>query len=287
MTAMKLAFLRNFTLKKGDSMATDMIGYGLTVPDAIIGEMRKTGVDVIDVVSQEETGQLTLAKLKWIYDGYKQVVDLLTKEAIDYVFIFHIFHHFSSELRRIICDTKSKAGLVGYTHGSHWDPSDIFRFIFYPGLELVDLANLRSLDTIFVVSEYLREILRREIDKLNPKVGEEIAERISVVGLPINTTLIDTYKTTEKFGRLTVVFNHNLISSKNPGMFVKVMDRLLETYDVDVIFTKHLRRPGDFGGVAEVQGTTSQKRIICGEARGRSLLSHSLAFSHPGFHRHP
>ena len=237
---MKLAFLRNFTLKKGDSMATDMIGYGLTVPDAIIGEMRKTGVDVIDVVPQEETGQPTLAKLKWIYDGYKQVVDLLTKDAIDYVFIFHIFHHFSSELRRIICDTKSKAGLVGYTHGSHWDPSDIFRFIFYPGLELVDLANLRSLDTIFVVSEYLREILRREIDKLNPKVGEEIAERISVVGLPINTTLIDTYKTTEKFDRLTVVFNHNLISSKNPGMFVKVMDRLLETYDIQVIFTRSI-----------------------------------------------
>jgi len=165
---MKLAFLRNFTLKKGDSMATDMIGYGLTVPDAIIEEMRKRGVDVIDVVPREETGQPTLAKLKWIYDGYKQVVDLLTKEAIDYVFIFHIFHQFSSELRRIICDTKSKTGLVGYTHGSHWDPSDTFRSIFYPDLELLDLANLRSLDTVFVVSEYLKEILRTEIGKLNP-----------------------------------------------------------------------------------------------------------------------
>jgi len=63
---MKLAFLRNFTLKKGDSMATDMIGYGLTVPDAIIEEMRKREVDVIDLVPAEETGQPTLAKLKWI-----------------------------------------------------------------------------------------------------------------------------------------------------------------------------------------------------------------------------
>lgn len=237
---MKLAFLRNFTLKKGDSMATDMIGYGLTVPDAIIGEMKKKGVDVIDVVPQEETGEPTTAKLKWIYDGYKRIVDLLMVNEVDYIFVFHIFHHFSSELRRIICDTKSRSRLVGYTHGSHWDRSDIFRFIFYPDLELLDLANLRSLDTIFVVSEYLREILRTEITKLNQKVANEIYERISVVGLPINTSLIDMYKVDKKFDKTTVVFNHNLISSKNPNMFVRVMNRLLDRYDLRVIFTRSL-----------------------------------------------
>ncbi len=235
---MKLAFLRNFTLKKGDSMATDMIGYGLTVPDAIISEMRKKGVDVIDILPHEETGEPTLAKLKWIYDGYKQIVDLLMNDGVDYIFIFHIFHHFSSELRRIICDTKSKSRLVGYTHGSHWDPSDIFRFIFYPDLELLDLANLRSLDTIFVVSEYLKGILRTEIAKLNQKVANDIGERISVVGLPINTGLIDRYKVGKKFDKITVVFNHNLISSKNPNMFIRVMNRLFDSYDLDVIFTR-------------------------------------------------
>jgi len=235
---MRVAFLRNFTLKKGDSMATDMIGYGVTVPGAIIEEMRKQGVDVIDIVPQEEAVEPTRAKLWWIYDGYKQIVDLLMKENIDYVFIFHIFHHFSSELKRIICDVKSKTRLVGYTHGSHWDPSDIFRFIFYPNLELLDLANLYSLDKIFLVSEYLRGILGTEIAKLSPKVAKEIDGKIRVVGLPINTRLIDKYKTDSKFGELTVVFNHNLISSKDPIMFVSVMNRLLETYDLQIIFTR-------------------------------------------------
>jgi glycosyltransferase involved in cell wall biosynthesis len=235
---MKIAFLRNFTLKKGDSMATDMIGYGVTVPGAIIEEMRKRGVDVIDVTPQEEDMDPTRAKLWWTYDGYKQVVDLLMKGEVDSIFIFHIFHHFPSELRRVICDTKSKASLVGYTHGSHWDPSDTFRFIFYPKLELLDLANLYSLDTIFLVSEYFRGILGTEIAKLNQKVAKEICDKISVVGLPINTGLIDKYKKPKKFDDLTVVFNHNLISSKDPVMFVNVMDRLLKTYDLRVIFTR-------------------------------------------------
>lgn len=237
---MKIGFLRNFTLKKGDSMATDMIGYGVTVPGAIIEEMRRRGVDVIDVTPQEEDAEPTRAKLRWIYDSYKQVVDLLMKEEVDSIFIFHAFHHFPSELRRAICDTKSKARLVGYTHGSHWDPSDIFRFIFYPNLELLDLANLYSFDTIFLVSEYFRGILRTEIGKLNEKVAKQIYEKISVVGLPINTTLIDRYKTAKKFDDLTVVFNHNLISSKDPVMFVGVMDRLLKSYDLRVIFTRSI-----------------------------------------------
>jgi len=235
---MRIAFLRNFTLKKGDSMATDMIGYGVTVPGAIIEEMRKRGVDVIDVVPQEEDVEPTRAKLGWIYDSYRQVVDLLMREEVDSIFIFHIFHHFPSELRRIICDMKSKTRLVGYTHGSHWDPSDTFRFIFYPNLQLLDLANLYSLDTIFLVSEYFRGILRTEIAKLNQEVAEEIYEKIRVVGLPINTGLIDRYKTAKKSDKLTVVFNHNLISSKDPIMFASVMSRLLKTYDLRVIFTR-------------------------------------------------
>lgn len=237
---MKVAFLRSFTLRKGDSLATDMIGYGITVPGVIIEEMRAQGVDVIDVVPLQEEIEPARAKLRWIYDGYKQVVNLLAEGEVDFVFIFHIFHHFSGEMKRIICDMKSKTRLVGYTHGSHWDLHDVFRFIAYPNLELVDLANLHSLDMIFLVSEYAREVMNKEIAKLNPKVAREIDEKYRVVGLPINTKLIDSYKTDEKFDKLTVVFNHNLISSKNPRMFVRVMDRLLETHDLQVIFTRSI-----------------------------------------------
>jgi glycosyltransferase involved in cell wall biosynthesis len=237
---MRVAFLRNFTLKKGDSMATDMIGYGVTVPGAIIEEMRKRGVEVIDVTPQVEEVDPTRAKLWWTYEGYKQVADLLMRGEVDSIFVFHIFHQFPGELRRVICDTKSKARLVGYTHGSHWDPSDTFRFIFYPNMELLDLANLYCLDTIFLVSEYFRAILKEEIGKLNQKVAQEIYDKISVVGLPINTGLIDRYKRGKKFDDLTVVFNHNLISSKDPIMFMSVMDRLMKSHDLKVIFTRNV-----------------------------------------------
>lgn len=236
---MKVAFLRSFTVKEAeDSLATDMIGYGKTVPGAIMEEMENQGVDVVDVNPAREEIELPRAKLKWIYNGYEQVANLLAQGGIDFVFIFHIFHHFSSELRRIICDMKSEAKLVGYTHGSHWDPRDTFRFIVYPDLKFADLGNLHSLDKIYLVSEYSRKVLNKEIAKLNPDLSKQIDSKFEVVGLPINTRLIDQYETEEKFEKLTVVFNHNLISSKNPQMFARVMDQLLETHDLQVIFTR-------------------------------------------------
>jgi len=265
---MRVAFLRNFTLKKGDSMATDMIGYGVTVPGAIIEEMRKRGVDVVDVTPQVEEVDPTRAKLWWTYEGYKQVTDLLMRGEVDSIFIFHVFHQFPGELRRVICDTKSKARLVGYTHGSHWDPSDTFRFIFYPNMELLDLANLYCLDTIFLVSEYFRGILRTEIGKLNQKVAQEIYDKISVVGLPINTGLIDRYKKPKKFDELTVVFNHNLISSKDPIMFVNVMDRLMKTHDLKVIFTRNVCEDPKISAVLQKFKADHQKDVSFVEKPG-------------------
>ncbi len=236
----KVAFLRGYTLKRGDSMATDMIGYGATVPDALVEEMRRKGVEVVDVVPSIEEANPTLAKLEWVYEGYRHLLSLLSRETLDYVFIFHIFHHFPSEIRRTLCDLKSRTKICGYTHGSHWNPTDVFRFINYPNMELVDLSNLQSLDIIYQVSEYAVKVMDDEIGKFNPKTAEKLMEKYRVVGLPVNTKLIDKFKTEEKFDRLTIVFNHNLISSKNPIMFAKVMNRLLKRYDLQVIFTRSI-----------------------------------------------
>jgi glycosyltransferase involved in cell wall biosynthesis len=237
---MKVAFLRSYTLKKGDSMATDMIGYGATVPDAIVEEMRNKGVEVIDVIPDVEESTPTVSKLRWIYEGYKKLIDIILEDNVDYVFVFHAFHHFPSEIRRMLFDLKSRVKVCGYTHGSHWNPTDVFRFINYPGMEITDLANLYVMDMIFQVSEYAVKVMDEEIRKFNENVASRLFEKYRVVGLPINSKLIDSFKTDKKFERLTIVFNHNLISSKNPIMFVRVMERLLEKYDIQVIFTRSI-----------------------------------------------
>ncbi|MEM2949910.1 MAG: glycosyltransferase [Nitrososphaeria archaeon] len=237
---MRVAFLRSFTLKKSDSMATDMIGYGATIPDAIVDGMRKKDVEVIDIMPFVEETSPTVSKLQWIYDGYKQLIDVISKNNVDYIFIFHIFHHFPSEIKRMLCDFKSNIRLCGYTHGSHWNPTDVFRFINYPDMEITDLANLYVMDMIFQVSEYAVKIMDDEIRKFNEKIATKLFEKYRVVGLPINVKLIENYRTDKKFEKLTIVFNHNLISSKNPIMFVKVMDRLLRKYDMQIIFTRSI-----------------------------------------------
>src|SRR3954468_11605309 len=35
--------------------------------------------------------------------------------------------------------------IIGYLHGSHWDPTDTYRSEAYPGLKWLDLANLMAL----------------------------------------------------------------------------------------------------------------------------------------------
>ncbi|MGQ9782273.1 MAG: hypothetical protein ACUVQ8_08580 [Nitrososphaeria archaeon] len=67
MADVNVAFLRGYTLKSGDSMATDMIGYGATIPDVIVEEMRKKDVEVVDIVPSIEDTNSTSAKLKWVY----------------------------------------------------------------------------------------------------------------------------------------------------------------------------------------------------------------------------
>ncbi len=237
---MRVAFLRSFTLKKSDSMATDMIGYGVTVQDAIVEEMREKGVEVIDITPFVEETLPTVSKLQWIYEGYKHLIDIILNNNIDYIFIFHIFHHFPSEIKRMLCDFKSKVRLCGYTHGSHWNPTDVFRFINYPEMEIADLANLYVMDIIFQVSEYAVRVMDDEIRKFNDNIARKLFEKYRVVGLPINAKLIESYRTDKKFDKITIVFNHNLISSKNPIMFVRVVDRLLKKYDIQVIFTRSI-----------------------------------------------
>ena len=135
---------------------------------------------------------------------------------------------------------KRNLPVIGYTHGSHWDPLDAFRFIHFPGFQMVDLACLHSLDRILGVSEYMKQALFKNISKFNPKLAEEIYKKIRVVGLPINFDLIDSFKTFKKSPRITIIFNHNFLSSKNPVMFLRVMKRIFKKYNVNLIITRKI-----------------------------------------------
>lgn len=142
--------------------------------------------------------------------------------------------------------------VVAYTHGSHWDPTDTVRSVSYPRLELADLANLHVLDRLLLVSEYMRTTLRSTIERLDRSVAASIDARSRVVGLPIATSLLERSRTTDRFPRPTIVFNHAPVVSKQPAVFAGVARRLLQRRDVGVVVTRTFT-PSDPGGPGILQ----------------------------------
>ena len=75
-------------------------------------------------------------------------------------------------------------------------------------MHLVDLANLHCLDKIFVVTNYFRDVLITNLKQFNSDFANEINQKISVVGLPINATYIDGLRTIKTQNEVIIVFNH-------------------------------------------------------------------------------
>jgi len=220
--------------------SSDAIGYGLTASGAIQRGLRDRGFELVHPHREAASrpGNPRAARLRWVLDGYASTLEALQARPPDAIFCFHSFTTFPVELRRMLLDLGLEVPLVGYTHGSHWDETDAFRFEAYPGMELLDLANLHVLDRVLLVSEYMRDTLRRSIGAFHPGVAEQVLAKASVVGLPIDTATIDRCRTGESFERPTVVFNHAPVSSKNPALFVQVMGSVMARHPVKVLFTR-------------------------------------------------
>jgi len=215
------------------------VGYGITSAEAIKQALPHLGVELVTVQPRRRRWpDLERQRLAWLIDGQKALLSLDLSQ-FDLIFIFHSFQHFPAEVRRILFDLKSPLPIAGYTHGSHWDPTDVFRTIHYPGMEVVDLANLLCLDRVLLPSYYLRDVLLENIGRWKPEVAKQLEPKLAVVGLPINTNQMDAFHTTEKFERPTIVFNHALIPSKAPTVFLEIAEELLERHDVNVIITRH------------------------------------------------
>jgi len=265
----RVLFLDGYTVlagharQAGGAPPSDAIGYGVTASAAIRTGLAAAGFDLarpeVAVPASGGAGAAGAAgageddervgRLRWLLSSYDGVLDVLSTSPPDVVFSFHAFSTFPVEIRRMLLDLGLDVPLVGYTHGSHWDPSDTFRFQAYPGMELLDLANLHVLDRVLLVSDYLRATLWDTISAFNAPLAKSLDAKCEVVGLPLDVERIDAYRTQERWSRPTIVFNHAPVASKNPDLFARVMCRLLPRHDVQVLFTRRFG-PRQAGGAA-------------------------------------
>ncbi|HYX94579.1 MAG TPA: glycosyltransferase family 4 protein [Geodermatophilus sp.] len=231
--------------------SSDAIGYGITASSAIRDGLAARGLDVVrprlDLPPTGPGGPDQ--RLSWILANYRGVLRELVEDPPDVIFCFHIFSVFPVEIRRMLLDLGLSIPIVGYTHGSHWDPTDTFRTETYPGMEVLDLANLHVLDRVLLVSEYMRTTLRATIGAFNTPLAEQIDASAAVVGLPLAVDRMDACRSDRRFSRPTVVFNHAPVSSKNPELFARVMARVLPHHDVAVLITRDFA-PWQPGGEA-------------------------------------
>ncbi len=216
------------------------IGYGVTAGQVIRQYLLQQGFELIRPLADIKpyTDGSREARLRWVLRGYQRIVDAVIKHQPDLVFIFHSFNAFPAEVRRILLELGSPIPMVGYTHGSHWDPSDSERKAHYPGLEVLDLANLMALDQILFDSESIRSTVIDNVRSYSAATADLIAGKSRVVGLPIDTKYIDSHRSDKVFPRATVVFNHAPVPAKNPVEFIRVMRRVMPKFDINVLFTR-------------------------------------------------
>ncbi len=241
---LRVLFFRGFTSQAQDYKASDAVGYGITAAAAISDMLPQFGVDVhvIDPDLPETFSDIERTRLAWILETQKELLRIDLGE-FDLAFIFHSFQQFPCEVRRLLQDLRVTLPVIGYTHGSHWDPTDVYRQIHYPGMEVLDLANLLCLDRVLLVSDYMRDVLAENLRRWQPDVAAAVAARVEVVGLPLNTELMDRYKTEHRSDQRTIVFNHSLTPGKQPEEFFTVAEEVLSRHDVRVVVTRSTDDP--------------------------------------------
>lgn len=231
----RILYLDSYTRPSSESKASDEIGYGITAGSVIKAHLQRLGYSVHDL---SMLGLKSESKLSWVRDSYA-LLQTLPLESYDVIFIFHIFHQFPSEVRRIILERGFRhIKIVGYTLGSHWDKTDTFRTTFYPGMEVADLANLMCLDRVLIVSEYFRKLLIESIRQFSAAAADILEPHLVVTGLPIDDALIDQYQNDSKQERVQIIFNHSPTEGKNPGTFFRVMEQILAKYPVSLLMTR-------------------------------------------------
>ena len=238
-----ILFVDSFTTEKPRaSCSSDVIGYGKTAADVIVTELGRRGFAVTRCPTNIQEGNDKATALRHVLDTYQETLRRLLASPPDLIFIFHAFSVFPTELRRIALSLGLSIPMIGYTHGSHWDPTDSVRHEDFPGLQYLDLANLACLDRLLLVSRYMSDTLSTSISQFNEELGASIAAKSRVVGLPVDLESIERHRSTPSGNAVSVIYNHSPASSKNGDVFGRVLLRVLERHqDLNVTVTRAFR----------------------------------------------
>ncbi len=251
----RVLYFRGFQSHTKDYKASDAVGYGITASDAIVDMLPQYGVDVhvVEPKFSETFVDIERTRLGWILETQKELLRLDLRQ-FDLAFIFHSFQQFPTEVRRLLLDLRVDMPIIGYSMGSHWDPTDVYRQVHYPGMEVLDLANLLSLDRVLLVSESSRKVLAENVGRWQHDAAEQLNKRLTVVGLPLNTELIDAQRTNERFDQRTIVFNHSITPGKQPEQFLSVAEEILTRHNARVIVTRSADDPAIAARMGRLRG---------------------------------
>ena len=243
---MRVLFIRPYTHNPGArraATASDSLGFNVTCADALAAGLIERGVELTTVSGRGE-------RTAWVGRCLTEFEHLLAGTSPDAVLAFHAFWPFTMDLRRIMDDIGYRGSLVTYTHGSHWDPTDLFRFERYPRMAWADLGNLLCADRVLAVSEWLAGTILASVHSASKTAAEELEPRLRTVGLPLDLARIDAARQPEDAGPPTVVFNHAPVTAKRPELFFELAWELLRRTDARLLVTR--RFPAASPGLARL-----------------------------------
>lgn len=237
---LRILYIAPFTAT-GDHFDSGIIGYGVTSGGAIVRELRRINHAVEVIPDRPHT-----TKLGHIYATYET---LATRDlsSIDGILMYNTHHQHAAEIRRLLYERGyDQVLLAGYSHGSHWDPSDQVRHN-YPLLRFADLGNVMAMDLVLLVSEYMLDVIYRTLaDQLGAQAADEFRSRASVVGGTFDTERLDATRTPKEHAP-HVIFNHSPTPAKRPQRFIRVAMLMMRRFpDLHVVVTRRFR-DGDPG----------------------------------------
>jgi len=122
--------------------SSDSIGYGITSSGALVHELCRLGCEVRVLTTDTDAPDCRETFAARVAAAVPSAVHTFRPDVI---FLFHSFATPASLIRLALLDAKEPTPIIGYLHGSHWDPTDTYRSEAYPGLKWLDLANLMAL----------------------------------------------------------------------------------------------------------------------------------------------
>jgi glycosyltransferase involved in cell wall biosynthesis len=271
----KILYVAPFT-SQHDHFDSGVVGYGVTAGGAIVRELRRRG-HTVRVTPEVPTASTKAGHAAATYEELGR----LDLKDFDVLFMYNTFHQFAAEIRRLIYESGATGTLLaGYTHGSHWDPSDEVRHD-YPMLKYADLGNVLALDIVFLVSRYMFDVMSRTIGaELGTAVATEFTRRARVVGGTFDPERLDAARV-GKADAPAIVFNHSPTKAKRPGVFFRTVQEVLSDIPGATVTVTRKFGPAD-PGYAELTELVRRfpGRVLLGDTMQIDEYFRSLWRSH-------